>query len=183
VPKQARHKHPRNVLHRHPTRAPHLRRRGPVASEAVRQVRRGPKRTYGAAPRRLARPLSVDDIRQIISGIDRNTAIGIRDAAIILLGHASATRRAELVALALTDVEHKPAAVLLTVRRSRMTRTALGRLSQLAHGKHAATDPVAALNACATWGDVACLRPAHQTRRDLSGRGSSHVLNAPREAP
>ena len=41
----------------------------PIASETVRQVRRGLVRTYGAAPRRLARPLTVDEIRLIISGI------------------------------------------------------------------------------------------------------------------
>ena len=70
----------------------------PIASETVRQVRRGLVRTYGAAPRRLARPLTVDEIRLIIRGIDRTTPIGIRDAAIILLGYASALRRAEIVA-------------------------------------------------------------------------------------
>jgi hypothetical protein len=59
----------------------------PVASEAVRQVRRGLRRTYGAAPRRLARPLSVAEIRQIIGAIDRSTPIGIRDAAIIQNDH------------------------------------------------------------------------------------------------
>ena len=45
----------------------------PVADETVRQVRRGLRRTYGAAPRRLARPLSVDDIRPIVGAIDRST--------------------------------------------------------------------------------------------------------------
>jgi integrase len=71
----------------------------PVASEAVRQVRRGLRRTDDAAPRRLARPLSVEEIRQIVGSNDRSTPIGTRDTAIILLGFASAMRRAELVAL------------------------------------------------------------------------------------
>lgn len=68
----------------------------PVASETVRQVRLGLRRTYGTAPRRLARPLSTADIRQILASIDRTTPVGIRDAAIILLGYASAMRRSEL---------------------------------------------------------------------------------------
>jgi site-specific recombinase XerD len=89
----------------------------PVASDAVRQVRRGLRRTYGAAPRRLARPLTVEKIRQIVGGIDRSRPIGLRDAAMILLGYASAMRRAELVALTIADVEHKPAGLLLNVRR------------------------------------------------------------------
>lgn len=70
----------------------------PTDALAVHQVRRGLRRTYGSAPRRLARPLSVDEVRQIVDGIDRSTPIGIRDAAMILLGYASALRRSELVA-------------------------------------------------------------------------------------
>lgn len=61
----------------------------PADALAVRQVRRGLRRTYGSAPRRLARPLSVEEVRQIVDGIDRSTPIGIRDAAMILLGYAS----------------------------------------------------------------------------------------------
>ena len=67
-------------------------------------------RTCGAAPRRLAQPLTVDEIRTIVDVIDRTSPIGIRDAAMILLGYASAMRRSEIVTLALADVEHKPAA-------------------------------------------------------------------------
>jgi site-specific recombinase XerD len=98
----------------------------PVASEAVRQVRRGLVRTYGAAPRRLARPLTVEELRQIVAGIDRTTPIGARDAAIILLGYASAMRRGELVGLTLTDLEHKPAGLLLHIRQSKTDRDGHG---------------------------------------------------------
>jgi len=107
-------------------------------------------RTYGAAPRRLARPLTVDEIRQIIAGIDRTAPIGIRDAAVILLGYASALRRSEIVALALSDVEHKPAGLLLNIRKSKMDQQGHGQQVAVAHGQHALTDPVAALNAWRT---------------------------------
>jgi integrase len=46
-----------------------------------------------SSPPRLARPLSTDDIRQILTEIDRTTPMGVRDAAIILLGYASAMPR------------------------------------------------------------------------------------------
>ncbi|MDP9824070.1 integrase [Nocardioides massiliensis] len=119
----------------------------PIASEAVRQVRRGLRRTHGAAPRRLARPLSVEDIRQIVAGIDRITPHGIRDAAIILLGYASAMRRAELVALDLADVEPKPAGLLLHIRQAKTDQDGHGQQVAVADGQHPVTDPVAALNA------------------------------------
>lgn len=69
----------------------------PVASDAVRQVRRGLRRIYGAAPRRLARPLTVEEIRQIVGGIDpihADRAPRRRDdPAWLRLGHAACRTR------------------------------------------------------------------------------------------
>lgn len=79
----------------------------PILTEGVRQVRRGLRRIIGTAPRRQARPLGTEEIRQIVESIDRTTAQGARDAAIILLGFASAMRRSELAALTLTDVKRR----------------------------------------------------------------------------
>lgn len=160
----------------------------PVASEAVRQVRRGLMRTYGAAPRRLARPLTVDEIRTIVAVIDRSSPIGIRDTAIILLGYASAMRRAELVALTLVDVEPKPAGLLLNVRTSKMDQEGHGQVVAVAHGQHALTDPVAAVAAWRAvrgetpgalftriWGSSVSLEP-------LSGHVVARMLRARAEA-
>ena len=44
--------------------------------------------------------------------IYRSTPIGIRDAAMILLGYASAMRRSGPVALQVAEVEHGPAGLL-----------------------------------------------------------------------
>jgi len=167
----------------------------PIASEAVRQVRRGLRRTYGAAPRRLARPLALDEIRQIVGGIDRTTPIGIRDAAIILIGYASAMRRAELVALTLADIEHKPTGLLLHIRRSKMDQEANGETVAVAYGQHAATDPVAALNAWRAirgetpgalftriWGNTISLEPlsGHVPARMLRARAETAGLDGTR---
>lgn len=119
----------------------------PVASETVRQVRLGLRRTYGTAPRRLARPLSTADIREILTAIDRTSPVGIRDAAIVLLGYASAMRRSELTALTLLDVETKADGLLVTVRRSKTDQQGHGQTVAVARGIHPQTDPVAALAA------------------------------------
>jgi integrase len=118
----------------------------PTLSEAVRQVRRGLRRIVGTAPRRQARPLDTGDIRQMLGPIDRTTAKGARDATIILLGFASALRRSELAALDLADVEPKPGGLLLHVRRSKTDQDAAGQVVAVAHGQHAETDPIAALD-------------------------------------
>ncbi|MEZ5194149.1 MAG: tyrosine-type recombinase/integrase [Nocardioides sp.] len=123
----------------------------PVADETVRQVRLGLRRSYGSAPRRLARPLSTEDIRQILSAIDRTDAMGIRDAAIILLGYASAMRRSELIALTLLDLEDKPDGLLVTIGRSKTDQEGRGQIVAVARGRHPQTDPLAAL---AAWREI-----------------------------
>lgn len=107
---------------------------------------------YGAAcaapwaprPSTPARPLAAAEIRQIVTGIDRTTPKGARDAALILLGFASALRRSELTRLTLEDVETKPGGLLLHVRRSKSDAEGRGQIVGVAHGQHALTDPVAA---------------------------------------
>lgn len=154
----------------------------PVLTEGVRQVRRGLRRLIGTAPRRQARPLDTDDIRKIVASIDRSTALGARDAAIILLGFASAMRRSELAALTLADVEHKPGGVLLAIRRSKTDQYAEGEVVAVVHGQHAFTDPVAALDEWLGFRGVqagplfSSLRTKAVTRAPISGEAISIVL-------
>ncbi len=119
----------------------------PVDQDAVRQVRRGLRRIIGRAPRRPTRPLSVADVRGIITAIDRTTERGVRDTAILLLAFAGALRRSELAALALADLEPKPGRLLLHLRRSKTDREARGQAVGIAHGQHPLIDPIAALDA------------------------------------
>jgi integrase len=154
----------------------------PVLTEGVRQVRRGLRRLIGAAPRRQARPLGTDEIRQIVESIDRSTPLGARDAALILLGFASSMRRSELVELTLADVEHKPGGVLLTIRHSKTDQYAEGQVVAVVHGQYASTDPIAALNAWLAWRGPAggplfsSLRNKTVTHAPISGEAVSIVL-------
>lgn len=100
----------------------HHRRAGatdPTDTAMVCLVRRGLRRTLGMTPIRQAHPLSVDDVRALLDPIDRTTAAGARDAALILLGFASALRRGELAALTVADLELKPAGLLINVTGSK----------------------------------------------------------------
>jgi len=150
--------------------------KSPTDSELVRRVRRGLRRILGIAPRRQARPLMVDDIRQILAAIDRTTAAGKRDAALILLGFASALRRSELAALDVTDIASKPGGLLITVRRSKGDPDAAGQTVAVAEGRWAETDAVAAIGA---WLHI---RPRAAgrvfTRVHANGTISSDPINA-----
>jgi len=156
----------------------------PVADETVRQVRRGLRRALGTAPRRPARPLTVAEVRQIVIRIDRDTAKGARDAALILLGFASALRRSELAALTLADIEARPAGLLLTVRRSKTDPVGQGEVVGVAHGQHAATDPVAALGAWSTARGIAPgpvftrVRAGLATLEPISGNAVARMLKS-----
>jgi len=83
----------------------------------------------------------------MVAHIHRDTARGTRDAALILLGFASALRRSELAGLELADIEPKPEGLLIRVRKSKTDPEARGQLVGVAHGSHAETDPVTALDA------------------------------------
>ncbi len=153
----------------------------PILTEGVRQVRRGLRRIIGAAPRRQARPLGTDDIRTIVESIDRSTALGARDAALILLGFASALRRSELAALTLVDVEFQPGGVLLTIRRSKTDQDADGQVVAVVHGQQP-PDPIAALDAWLGFRGTQAgplftsLRNKTVTHASISGEAVSIVL-------
>ena len=86
----------------------------------------------------------------MVTPIDRTSARGARDAALILIGFAAALRRSELAGLELADIEPKPEGLLVRVRKSKTDPEARGQLVGVAHGQHAETDPVTALDAWLT---------------------------------
>jgi site-specific recombinase XerD len=154
----------------------------PIDHDAVRQIRRGLRRIVGTAPRRPARPLSVADLRQIITAIDRGTPHGARDAALILVGFAGALRRSELAALTLADLEDKPGGLLLHLRRTKTDPERRGQVVGIAHGRHALTDPIAALDAWlalrgTTAGPVfTSLRGGALSLTPISGTAASNIV-------
>lgn len=97
-----------------------------MTHQTVCQVRSGLRRANGVAPRRQARPLTVIELRRNITAIDRSTVFGARDAAIILLGYASALRTGELAALTVADLEPKPGGLLMHIHRSKTDQEAAG---------------------------------------------------------
>ena len=105
-----------------------------------------------------------------------------RDAALILIGFASAMRRSELAALTLDDVDFQPGGVMLTVRQSKTDQHADGQVVAVVHGQHASTDPIAALDVWLHYRGsepgrlFTSLRSGSVTSEPISGEAISIVL-------
>ncbi|MFC4630782.1 site-specific integrase [Promicromonospora alba] len=161
----------------------------PITDAMVGRVRRGLRRIVGVAPRRQARPLVGEEVRQIVARIDPGTAAGARDRALILIGFASALRRSELAALTLADVEFRLGGVVLTVRRSKADQDGEGQIVAVAAGEHTSTDPVAALR---TWIAARGTRPGrvftrmrypdHTTTDPIGGHTVARIIRTRAEA-
>ncbi len=80
----------------------------------ISRVERAKQQRY-----RGARPLDFDEVRQRLAGIDRNTPIGARDHALLLVGLQTGRRVSELANLRLGDVEIHGARVILHWRRTK----------------------------------------------------------------
>jgi len=105
--------------------------------EAARDGRYGPRKAV---------PVMAADLPAIIAACDLETAAGLRDRAVILLGFALLARRAELAALNLSDVEHVPGAGLaVTIRASKTDQAARGVVRRVHYASAEALCPVRAV--------------------------------------
>jgi integrase len=111
--------------------------------QAVREVRTGVRRTRGAASRGKA-ALMTEDLRRLVSLLDQS-ALGLRDRALLLLGFAGAFRRSELVALDVEDLEFTSQGIRVELRRSKTDQQAEGRPVGIPYGAAIDTCPVRAV--------------------------------------
>jgi integrase len=117
---------------------------------AIRTVMQGIRRTHGTAPRK-ASPLGTRALRDLLDTCGTTSLIDRRDRALLLLGLASALRRAELAALTVADLGFVDAGVMLAIAHSKTDQEAAGQVvGVVATGTP--TCPVAALR---TWLEIA----------------------------
>lgn len=114
--------------------------RGVVLTMAgLRRVDAGEK-----APRQ-AHPLTTEQVRRMVDGLDRSTLAGKRDAAIILLGFAAALRRSEIASLRVADLSWKSDGLVVRIRKAKRDQDGVGAYVGVVRG-HGTTDPVAAVH-------------------------------------
>ena len=121
----------------------------PTASEIVRTVMRGIRRSVGTAPRR-ASPATADVITDMLRHCPGDTLRGKRDRALLLLGFAAALRRSELVALQVTDLSETEDGLRVLIRRSKTDQEGQGATVAVPRGRR--LRPVAAVR---LWLDAA----------------------------
>lgn len=119
---------------------------GALRTDGPRQVLRSYRRdraTGGTGVRvRKATPVTIAALRAMTDALDRNSLVGIRDTALLVLGFALGARRSELTALDIADLTFTAEGVQVEVRTSKTDRDSRGRTAALPYGAHSVTCPV-----------------------------------------
>ncbi|MFB6776471.1 tyrosine-type recombinase/integrase [Streptomyces sp. NPDC056352] len=123
------------------------------------------------ARQRQAKAAVPTALRQMLAALDRDTLIGKRDAAMLLLGYAGATRSSELVGLDIGDLVECEEGFMVQIYRVKMkefTDTAVP------YGKNPGTCPVRAVRVL-----VSAMREAGRSQGPLFVRIDRHGRIAP----
>jgi integrase len=112
---------------------------------AIREVRRGLRRTLGTAQREAA-PLLVDGLRAMLAPMG-DRLIDRRDRALLLIGFAGGFRRSELVGLDVADVATTKDGLDVRLRWSKTDQEGAGRVVAIPRGSAVDTCPVEAFEA------------------------------------
>jgi integrase len=110
---------------------------------AIREVVKGIRRVHGSRQRQVA-PAVTATIKAMIASIQGDSAIAVRDRALLLIGFAGALRRSELVGLMLEDITHEPEGLRIRIARSKTDQAGEGQVVGIAR-TDSALCPVAAL--------------------------------------
>jgi integrase len=135
-------------------------RTAPVVLECLRLLRR----RYRETKPKQARELSTDLIRGLMDECraDKNTTIGLRDRAMILLGFAGAFRRSELVRITVADLTWKKQGLEIAVPWSKTDQAGQGMTKYISRGQVPHTDPVSTLK---NWLEISKIKEGPIFRR------------------
>ena len=125
----------------------------PTDDADVRAVWGGIRRRKGTAQVGKAAAVTAQ-VRRMLDAPPADTAWGVHDRALLLVGFAGALRRSELVALDVGDVDWTADGLVVTIRRSRTDQEGAGATLGIPYGRRPETCPVRRLRA---WPDRARL--------------------------
>lgn len=105
----------------------------PTVHDLVTLTMKGIKRRHGK-PQKQVSALMKEDIVSMLNVIP-DTAKGIRDRALLLIGYCGAFRRSELVALTCNDIEFVSQGIIITIQRSKTDQSGEGRKIAIPYGR------------------------------------------------
>ena len=157
-------------------------KQSPTNHPTVVAVLHGLSRLYHKPPRQV-KALREGHIVQMINACNKDTLIGLRDAALLALGFSAAMRRSELCALHVDDLDiindKDGLRMLVTIRKSKTDQSGKGQVIPVLNGKH--VRPVSCVQA---WTQAAKLEEGHlfrTLRRGGNLRGEKlHHSDVPR---
>jgi integrase len=117
----------------------------PYAREPITKVMRGIAFRNGTTKKRCT-PMQIADLKKCLSKLRERRfedLVIMRDKAILSLGFFASLRRAEVVALKVTDLEFTPEGLILHIRRSKTGQLAVGDTVGLVPQKDPEVCPVA----------------------------------------
>jgi site-specific recombinase XerD len=138
----------------------------PTKDQRVRDALTGARRLLATAPTKAKAALALEDVDQMLRGLDLTTHAGRRDKALLLVGLAAALRRSELVALDLADVRFVPEGMLLSIAKSKTDQEGTGETLAIAKGDR---PDLCAVRALRDWLDGAGIRAGAIYRRVRAG--------------
>jgi site-specific recombinase XerD len=115
----------------------------PTTHPLVTTTAAGIRRRIGVAPQGKA-PACTEQVRMMLATL-RTDLQGLRNAALLLLGFATASRRSELVGLNVEDITFCPEGMMVLVRWSKTDQEGAGINKGVPYGTVQATCPVRAL--------------------------------------
>ena len=89
-------------------------------------------------------PVLIGHLRKILGNLDRDSLVGKRDAALLVIGFGAGLRRSELVGLDYEDVVVRDEGLAVTIRHSKTDQEAAGTLLGIPRGRAVITCPVRA---------------------------------------
>ena len=106
-------------------------------------VWKGIRREVGVRPERKS-PLLAADLKSILTGLDRDSVIGCRNAALLLVGFGGALRRSEVIALNMDDITINGQGMKILIRKSKTDTESAGAEIGIHRGSNPVTCVVAA---------------------------------------
>jgi integrase len=146
----------------------------PTSHEVVRSVLAGTRRRLGVAQGQKE-ALGVDELRTMVTPLG-DSAIDLRDRALLLVGFAGAMRRSELVGLDVADARFERAGVVLALRRSKTNQQGNAEEIAIPYGSDVTTCPVRALQAWLERIDDGPLFRSIDRHGNIGGRLSDHSV-------